>query len=33
MTSTRPSGNGWLYQAKNQNGSASTITAYAVCLG
>ncbi|HEX7058629.1 MAG TPA: hypothetical protein VF176_02130 [Solirubrobacterales bacterium] len=33
MTSTRPSGNGWLYQAKNQNGSASTITAFAVCLG
>lgn len=32
MTSSRPSGNGWLYQAKNQNGSASTITAYAVCL-
>jgi hypothetical protein len=33
MTSTRPSGNGWLYQAKNANGSASTITAYALCLG
>jgi hypothetical protein len=33
MTSTRPSGNGWLYQARNQNGSASTITAFAVCLG
>jgi hypothetical protein len=32
MTSTRPSGNGWLYQARNQNGSASTITAFAVCL-
>jgi hypothetical protein len=32
MTSTRPSGNGWQYQAKNQNGSASTITAFAVCL-
>jgi hypothetical protein len=33
MTSTRPSNNGWQYQAKNQNGSASTITAFAVCLG
>jgi hypothetical protein len=33
MTSTRPSGNGWLYQARNQNGSASTIPAFAVCLG
>ena len=32
MTSSRPSGNGWLYQAKNNNGSASTITAYVVCL-
>ncbi len=32
MTSSRPSGNGWLYQAKNQNGVASTITAYALCL-
>lgn len=32
MTSTRPSGNGWLYQAKNANGSDSTITVYAVCL-
>lgn len=32
MTSSRPSGNGWLYQAKNNNGTASTITAYVVCL-
>jgi trimeric autotransporter adhesin len=33
MTSTRPSGNGWLYQAKNNTNGASTITAFAVCLG
>jgi hypothetical protein len=33
MTSSRPSGNGWLYQARNNNGSDSTITAYALCLG
>lgn len=32
-TGTRPSGNGWVYMAKNQNGSDSTITAYALCLG
>jgi hypothetical protein len=32
MTSSRPSGNGWLYQAKNNNGAASTITAFALCL-
>lgn len=32
MTSSRPSGNGWLYQAKNNNGSASTISAFALCL-
>ena len=32
MTSSRPNGNGWLYQAKNNNGSASTITAFALCL-
>lgn len=32
-TGTRPLGNGWNYLAKNDNGSASTITAYAVCLG
>jgi hypothetical protein len=32
MTSSRPSGNGWLYQAFNKNGSDSTLTAYVVCL-
>lgn len=32
MTSTRPSGNGWLYQAKNNTGSDQTITAFALCL-
>lgn len=32
MTSSRPSGNGWLYQARNNTGGNSTITAYAVCL-
>jgi hypothetical protein len=32
MTSSRPSGNGWLYQAFNKNGSDSTITVYALCL-
>lgn len=32
MTSTRPSGNGWLYQAYNKNGSDSTITVFALCL-
>ncbi len=32
MTSSIPQSNGWLYQAKNNNGAASTITAYAVCL-
>lgn len=32
MTSSRPSGNGWLYQAKNNNGSPSTISAFALCL-
>jgi hypothetical protein len=32
MTSSRPSGNGWLYQAKNNSGSNSTIAVYAVCL-
>ncbi len=33
MTSSRPSGNGWIYQAHNANGSDSTITAFALCLG
>jgi len=32
MTSSRPSGNGWLYQAVNNTGGEETITAYAVCL-
>jgi hypothetical protein len=32
MTSTLRSGNGWQYQAKNQNGSASTLTVFAYCL-
>jgi hypothetical protein len=32
-TGTRPDGNGWRFLAKNNNGSDSTITAYAVCLG
>jgi len=32
MTTSRPQGNGWLYQAKNNNGAASTITVYALCL-
>jgi hypothetical protein len=33
MTSSRPSGNGWLYQAQNNTGEAGTITAFALCLG
>jgi hypothetical protein len=32
MTSSRPQGNGWTYQAKNQNGADSTINAFALCL-
>ncbi len=32
MTSNLRSGNGWQYQAKNQNGSASTLTVFAYCL-
>ena len=32
MTSTLRSGNGWQYQAKNQNGAASTLTVFAYCL-
>lgn len=32
MTTTRPQGNGWLYQAKNNTGSDQTITAFALCL-
>jgi hypothetical protein len=33
MTSSRPSGNGWLYQAVNNTGGEETITAFALCLG
>ncbi|HEX6153168.1 MAG TPA: hypothetical protein VFZ19_06545 [Solirubrobacterales bacterium] len=33
MTSSRPSGNGWLYQARNNTANAGTITAFALCLG
>lgn len=32
MTSSRPSGDGWLYQAKNATGGETTITAFALCL-
>lgn len=32
MTSSVRNGNGWLYQAKNNSGQASTITAQAYCL-
>jgi hypothetical protein len=32
MTSSRPSGNGWLYQALNKTGGEETITAFALCL-
>jgi hypothetical protein len=32
MTSSLRSGNGWLYQAKNNNGAASTMTVFAYCL-
>ncbi|HEX3733519.1 MAG TPA: hypothetical protein VHU86_00040 [Solirubrobacterales bacterium] len=32
MTSTRPQGNGWLYQAKNTTATDQTITAFALCL-
>jgi hypothetical protein len=32
MTSTLRSGNGGQYQAKNQNGAASTLTVFAYCL-
>jgi len=32
MTSSKPSGNGWLYQAVNNTGGEETITAFALCL-
>jgi hypothetical protein len=32
MTSTLRSGNGWLYQAKNNNAAASKLTVFAYCL-
>lgn len=32
MTSSLRSGNGWLYQAKNNNGAASKLTVFAYCL-
>lgn len=32
MTSSLRSANGWLYQAKNNNGAASTLTVFAYCL-
>lgn len=32
MTSSRPSGNGWQYQAQNKTGGQETLTAFALCL-
>jgi len=32
MTSSRPSGEGWLYQAVNNTGAEESITAFALCL-
>ncbi|MBA3865332.1 MAG: hypothetical protein H0X42_03125 [Solirubrobacterales bacterium] len=32
MVTSRPSGNGWLYQAKNGSATDQTITAFALCL-
>lgn len=32
MTSSRPSGNGWLYQAKNNSGGEDSLTVFALCL-
>lgn len=32
MTSSRPSGNGWQYQAQNKTGGQETITVFALCL-
>lgn len=32
MTSSRPSGNGWLYQARNNTASNASLTVFALCL-
>jgi len=32
MTSSRPSGNGWQYQAQNKTGGPETLTVFALCL-
>lgn len=32
MTSSRPSGEGWLYQAVNNTGGEDSLTAFALCL-
>lgn len=32
MTSSRPNGNGWLYQAVNNTGGEESLTAFALCL-
>jgi hypothetical protein len=32
MTSSRPSGNGWLYQAVNNTNGEETLTVFALCL-
>ncbi len=32
MTSSRPSGDGWLYQAVNNTGGEDTLTVFALCL-
>ena len=32
LTTSRPNGNGWLAQARNNSGSNSTLTAFALCL-
>lgn len=32
MTSSRPQGDGWLYQAQNNTGGEDTLTVFALCL-
>jgi hypothetical protein len=32
MTTSRPTADGWQYQARNQNAGAATMTAFANCL-